>query len=295
MTGANGFIGSNLLQKLSLNSKNIIGFVRNKPNSHIKGIQYIHTDLSKKKKIDINKKIDVIIHLASVTDIDKCQKNPQLCFETNVQGSINVLDLARRKDARIIFASTSHVYGKPLLLPISEKHILNPISIYAASKASAEHLFHASSKSYGIKTDILRIFSPYGPYSPRHQIIGHIISQIVKSNSIHIGNIETKRDFIYIDDVLRAIIKAKNTKTNKTLRIFNVGTGKSIKIKDIILKFEKILGKKFLIFSEFKRKNDIPELKSNISLIKKELNWKPQISIDQGLEKTYNWYKNNVF
>lgn len=278
-----------------MSQNNIIGLVKNKPNFIIKGIQYVGIDLSKKKKIDIEKKIDVIIHLASLTDIDKCQKNPRLCFETNVQGSINVLDLARKNDSRIIFASTSHVYGKPSSLPINEKHILNPISIYAASKTSAEHLFQTSSKNYGIQTDILRIFNPYGPYSPPHQIIGRIISQLKKSNTLHLGNLETKRDFIYIDDVVDAILKTKNTKTKKDLRIFNVGSGTSIKIKDIIVILEKILGKNFTILSEPKRHNDIPELKANISLIKKELNWKPKISIHQGLEKTYNWYKNSDF
>jgi len=282
ITGSQGFIGSHLLEKFLPNNK-IIG-VNIKTHTKTKNYKSLRKDIVKLNSKDISEPLDGIIHLAAISDVDFCNNNPQKCLRTNVLGTLNVLDIARKNDSKFIFISTSHVYGKPQSLPIKEDHPKNPTSIYAVSKSIGENCCESFAKSYGLKLSILRLFSVYGSNSPPNLVISKIISQLNKK-SIQLGNIHPKRDFVFIDDVVEAIKLV--LEKSKGFAVYNVGTGKSHSILNVCNILKKLANKKIPIRSKKanSRKTDINEVVANISKIKK-LGWKSKTSLEQGLKKT---------
>jgi len=199
--------------------------------------------------------------------------------------------MCRKKDTKFIFASTSHVYGKPEKNPISEKERTKAGSIYATTKMMGENLCESYAKTYGLNIAIFRFFSLYGPYAPKHNVVYNIINQYRDNSKIKIGNLKPRRDFLYIDDAIRAI-KIVN-KNQKGFQIFNVGSGKSFSIKTVCDKIEKIIKKKVRIEVDKSkiRKNDVLEMRCSYNKIKKIHCWKPLISLDEGLKKTCDYYQ----
>jgi len=178
VTGSNGFLGTHLLEKL-LEKYNVIG-INNVLDKKRKGYFPLKKEISRLDVNDIKQKIDGIIHFAAITDVKFCEINPQKCFTTNVVGTIKALEIARKKNARFLYTSTSHVYGKPKKLPISETHSKTPTSIYSTSKMFGEICCEAYANTYGLDVSIVRIFSVYGPNSPSHLVTSRIISQLDK-------------------------------------------------------------------------------------------------------------------
>ena len=287
ITGSQGFIGSHLVCELA--TKNSIIGLNSILDKRKKNYTPIKKDIVKITPNEISGNLDGVIHLAAVTDVDYCNKNPRKCFTTNVLGTQNALDVARKKDCKFVFLSTAHVYGAPKKLPIKEDHPTNPTSIYSASKLAGEVCCTGYAKSYGMDVSIIRLFSVYGPKSPPHLVTSQIVSQLGKK-SIMLGNLNTRRDFVYISDVVRAIVTVM-TKSRR-LDVYNVGTGKSNSILDIYETLTKISGKKTPIKSirSKQRKGDIKEMRSDISKIRK-LGWRPTVTLSAGLQMLYNWHQ----
>ena len=286
ITGHNGFLGSNLLSKLISNKCKILGISKTiKKNDSIKQIKRNILDI---EDSDIPKN-SCIIHLAAITDVVYCEKYPKKCHDVNVIGTQKILEIARKKNCSMIYPSTSHVYGIPKKLPIKETHPTNATSVYSESKIKAEQLCKKFSKSYDLDISILRLFSTYGPKNSEYKVESIIIKQIITKNLIKIGNLSPKRDFIYIDDVINAFqIVSENL---KGFNIYNVGSEKSYSIQEICNILKKLNGKKIRMITDKTklRKNDVKNVVSNCSRIKK-LGWKSNVSINEGLELTLNWY-----
>ena len=286
ITGHNGFLGSNLLLKLISEKYDITGISKTiKKNNLIKQIKRNILDI---KESDIAKN-SCIIHLAAITNVAYCEKYPEECYKVNAIATQKILEIARKKNCSLIYPSTSHVYAIPHKLPIKEAHPTNATSVYSESKISGEKLCETYSKSYGLNISVLRLFSTYGPKNSEYKVESRIITQLLSNRSIKIGNLFPKRDFIYIDDVIRAFqIVMKNLKGFNT---YNVGSERSYSIQEICNILKKLSGKKNPIIVDKKklRKNDIKNVVSDCSKIKK-LGWKPKISINKGLELTLNWY-----
>jgi len=289
ITGSQGFIGSHLVSELS--TKNRIIGLNSVIDQRKKNYTPIKKDIVKLTPNEISGNLDGIIHLAAITDVDYCNKNPQKCFKTNILGTQNALDVARKKDCKFVFLSTSHVYGNPIKIPIKEDNPTNPTSIYSASKLAGEACCKGYAESYGMDISIIRLFSVYGPRSPPHLVTSRIISQLGEK-SINLGNLNTKRDFIYISDVIRAI-KIIFKKSNK-LNVYNVGFGRTHSILDVCKILERIVGRNLQIKSikPVQRKNDVIEMKSDITEIKK-IGWIPTVNLKEGLRRYYNWYLKN--
>lgn len=289
ITGHNGFIGSHLVDKLK-KKYNLIGISNNDLPSSITNIK---KDIRKISVKDFPKKIDYIIHLAAITDVAYCQRNPQKSFEINCDGTKKILEVARNLGSKFVYLSTSHVYGNPQKLPIKENHPRNPTSVYAATKLLGENLCESYSRIYGLDVDIVRLFSVYGPKSPKYLVTSKIISQSLEKKPIILGNLKPRRDFIYISDAISAIELVM--KKSSGLESYNVGRGKSYSISEICTTVSKLLGYKIPIKTSKNqtRKNDIFEIRASCSKLQ-NLGWYPKTNLADGLQKTIFWYKKDT-
>lgn len=290
ITGSGGFIGSHLAEDLLRRKSRVIGLSIDPRKIH--GMTQMYGDI--KKITSIPNDVTCIVHLAALTDVDYCQKHTKECFDTNVMGTQNMLEIARKCDSKFIFASTSQVFGIPKKLPISENAELHPSSIYATSKAAGELLCETYAKSYGLDIVVMRSFSIYGPRSPPYLVTSKIITQIINDNPVHLGNLSPKRDFLYVSDVISAyeLLIRKNL---KGFSKFNVGYGKSFSIHNICKKLIRISKKKVVVKSDKKlfRRSEIPNLVCDASSMKK-LGWKPKVPLVEGLRLTFDSFASGL-
>ena len=288
ITGATGFIGTHLIPELIKNHK-IVGISKNKikPSKNFTSYNVDITD----EKLKIKNKYTDIIHMAAYSDVTYCNLNPTKCYELNVKSTQKMLEIARKNDSNFIFLSSSHVYGNPIKQPIVEDSVCNPSTHYASSKKMSEILCETYAKTYGLDIQVARLFSVYGPKSPKSNLIFNIINQIINNSKIILGNTYPKRDFIFISDVIMGLTKILNSK-KKGFQVYNLGSGKSISVENIVKNCLNISNKKLKIISskEKRRENEINNTQANISKMKKEFNWKTEISLEKGLEITYNYY-----
>ena len=286
ISGYNGFIGSALTSRLK--KFNVIG-ISDKKVKKVKNVTSIIKSVNKINNVDIKNSFQTLIHLAAISDVSFCNTNPKKCFEINVNGTNKMLEIARKNDANIIMASSSHVYENPKHLPIKENGKLNPSSMYSSSKIMSETLCETYAKLYGLNVTVLRLFSVYGPGSPEHNVIQNIIKQMKTSSLISLGNINAKRDFVYIDDVVNAfynVIKLQK----KGFGVYNICTNRSTSIREICQQLIKQNKTKISIISDKSkiRKNDIPEIRGNNLQFKKHYHWNPKIKLEEGLKMTFN-------
>ena len=288
ITGATGFIGTNLIPQLIKNHK-IVGISKNKIKSS-KNFISSSIDITN-KNLKIKNKFTDIIHMAAHSDITYCNLNPTKCYELNVKSTQKMLEVARKKDSNFIFLSSWHAYGNPIKQPIVEDSLCNPSTHYASSKRMSEILCETYAKTYGLDIQVARLFSVYGPKSPKSSLIFNIIDQIINNSKIILGNTYPKRDFIFISDVIMGLIKILNSK-KKGFQVYNLGSGKSMSVENVVKNCLTISNKKLKIISskEKRRENEIMNIQANISKMKKEFNWKTEISLKKGLEITYNHY-----
>lgn len=290
MTGSSGFIGNYLVPQLLKQNCKVFGISKRKQKSFKNFISY-SMDISKITNSKLQNNFSKIIHMAALSDVDYCNLNPSKCYEINVNGTQKMLEIARKNDAEFIFLSSSHVYGNSKNLPLSETESSLPLSHYAASKKMSEILCETYALTYGLNIRIARIFSVYGPDSSKSNFIFNVINQVIHDSQITLGNITPKRDFIFIDDVITGLLNIINSK-KKGCNIYNLGTGKSTSIVDLINLVLNFSNKKMRIISKKDkiRKNDVLEVCANISKMNSQFNWKPQVSLKKGLEITYKHY-----
>jgi len=290
VTGSNGFIGNYAIPQLLNQNYKIFGISKKKQKIS-KNFNSEKIDITKRNNLNLKNNFSKIIHMAAISDVDYCNNNPEKCYEVNVNGTKNILELARKKDTEFIFLSSSHVYGNSKKKSFSETELNSPLSHYASSKKMSEILCETYSLTYGLNVRIARIFSVYGPNSSKSNLIFNIIDQLKYNSQISLGNITPKRDFIFIDDLISGLLNIVNSK-KKGFNIYNLGTGKSTSVSDVIDLILKFSNKKLPVKSQKNkvRKNDILNVCANISKMNSHFNWKPKISLKKGLEITYNFY-----
>jgi len=280
ITGYDGFIGTNLVSYLQSKNLNVIGISdRKNKKTNFKTIQ---KDIRKIQPTEIPKKTSLIIHLAALTDVDYCENHSDQCFDINVLGTMKILEAARKNNSKLIFISSSHVFGNPKKIPIKESDPKNPISVYGASKLCAEQLCETYSKKFDMDISIIRLFSVYGKKENGNDVISKIISQMMNKNSIQLGNLYPKRDFVYVNDVINAIHLVMQN--SKKFKIFNVGTMKSYSIFEIYKILKDLTGKNVQLKSKksLLRKTDIENVVADNSKIK-TIGWKTITPIKKGL------------
>lgn len=275
ITGSSGFIGKHLINFLFANYS---------------GIEIIEIDISKGIDItDANSlstvpEFDYVIHLAGKSFVPDSFINPQNFYYTNVIGTLNILELCRKFNSKIIFFS-SYVYGAPEYLPIDENHPIRAFNPYAQSKILCEGLCQGYHRDFNIPTLIFRPFNIYGPGQNDSFLIPWILKQIKNGETIiNLKDSRPRRDFIYISDVVTAIESALFTPFD--FQTLNIASGKSISVEDLTNIVSEISGNRHLRFnfdSKEIRKNEVLETVGSIKRIKDVLNWEPSISLVEGI------------
>ena len=315
ITGSEGFIGSHLTERLAslgykvkayvqYNSFNSIGWLKNIDQKLAKNIEIVFGDVRDSYNLEHNmKNCDYVYHLASLIAIPYSYKSPQSYIETNTLGTLNVIQAAQKnKIKKIIHTSTSEVYGNAQRIPITENHPLVGQSPYAASKIGADQIAISMSKSKNIPIIIIRPFNTFGPRQSLRAVIPTIILQfIMKKKVLRIGNLNTSRDFNYVQDTCNGFLCAMKSKF-KNAEVFNLATGKDFKIHHIISILSEITNFYPKVLVENKRirpkKSEIFRLIGSAQKAKQNLNFKQQYASKEGFKKslriTYDWFLKNI-
>jgi len=307
ITGGCGFIGSHLTEHLvqrgyevtvfdRYNSNNDWGWLEN--SIFNKDFNVILGDIrdydSVKNAVKGN---NVVLHLAALIGIPYSYISPLAYLKTNVEGTYNVLQSSKELEiSKTVITSTSEVYGSAIYSPINEDHPLQPQSPYSASKIGADNLALSYYNSFDLPVTIIRPFNTYGPRQSARAIIPAIFSQLISSKDISLGNLSTVRDFTFVEDLCMAYeILLKNNIFNG--EVVNVGSNQGISISQLIEKIFEITNlKKKIVVSEDrirKNKSEVNHLLCDNKKILSLTDWKPKISLDDGLRKTYSWIEKN--
>ena len=303
VTGGAGFIGSSLVRILLKNGYDVVVL----DNFNIGSLDYmpksdkltvIPGDVRDYEIVKtIMKNTPIVVHLAAQAFIPLGYQLPFYVANINVNGSLTVFKAAlETKVRRLIHISSGEVYGNAEYLPIDENHPIKPVSTYAAAKASADMFAQTMYFEQKLPVVILRPFSVYGPRATLPYIWPELIRQFLKEEKVRTGFLESKRDFMYVDDFSNAILKAIESEIiGETI---NIGSGKSWSMYELVELIREITGKynkEIVIDKKRIRPVEVVHVRTDTKKAEKLLNWKAQIDIREGFKKTIEWYlKNNM-
>lgn len=297
MTGGAGFIGSHLVNRLvkqgykvTVLDNLLTGKLENvKEFLDGSGFKFVKGDVRVRRDVEeAVKDVDVVFHLAAITSVPYSFKHPNVTMKVNVEGARNLLEACLRgRVERFIYVSTCAVYGEPEYLPINEKHPAKPISPYAESKLEAERLCMEFQETYGLKTTVLRPFNVYGP-GMRNDQYGGVIARFIErlrigKPPIIYGDGEQTRDFVHVEDAVRAIILALDNE-KAVGKTFNVATGVATSIKRLAQLMIDLFGANGIKPKHLKaRMGDLRNSYADIREAKTILGFEPRISLKEGL------------
>lgn len=310
ITGGAGFIGSHLAERLLAETNANVAVVDdlndfysprlkkiNLENlSAIRPFAFYQVDIrsfDELSKVFSAFRPDKIVHLAARAGVRPSLDEPILYTETNVNGTLNLLELARRNDVpQFIFGSSSSVYGINGKIPFSEDdRIYQTISPYAATKAAGEHICHTYAHLYGIRTVCLRFFTVYGPRQRPDLAICKFSRLISEGKPIPVyGDGTTRRDYTYIDDIIQGIRAAMDYEASD-FEIFNLGESQTVELNRLISLLEENLGKNAIIDRRPMQPGDVPVTFADITKARTLLKYNPQTKIEDGIPKFVDWFK----
>jgi UDP-glucose 4-epimerase len=306
VTGGAGFIGINLCQKL-LQESNLVVIIDNF-NQYYGGKEarlqntlsefevgkeyFVHNkDLINQTAFDqIDQDFDYIFHLAAQAGVRYSIQNPVEVTRNNIESSVNVFEHASKlQPKKVIYASSSSVYGNPTYTPLDENHPKNPISPYAVSKLAGEMYADYYFREKKLPVSSLRFYTVYGPRGRPDMAIRKFFNLMLQDKEIMIyGDGEQLRDFTYISDIVNGLIlAAENPKSMG--KVFNLGCSNPIKVIDLVAKMYEISGKKQKLKFVEKQEGDVDITHSDITKAKEILGYSPKVYIDEGLQKTFKW------
>lgn len=299
VTGGAGFIGSNLTAYLRGEGHDVIVLddfsSSGRKTLDIKGVKLVKGSIGDSRLLGrLLSGIDVVFHLAATGIIKFSLENPPAYFKNNLLNGIALLDAMRKKGVKkIVYSSSSGVYGEPERIPIREDDRKEPINPYGASKLAFEHALSSYYHAFGIESVSLRYFNVYGPgdkQQPVTRAVPQWIQAALKNEIVPVyWNLQQKKDYVFIDDVVKANILA--AAKGRGASVYNVGSGKGFVMREIFRTLEKVLGRELEAKNMGERAGDPSILVADIAKIKKELGWKPEVGLSIGLEKTVEYYK----
>jgi nucleoside-diphosphate-sugar epimerase len=275
VTGSKGFVGRNLVKQLIHLKHHVIEI------DIASGIDI--TDPEQCRSIPF---FDIMIHLAGKIFVPESFNSPAEFYRVNLTGTLNMLDLCRKYNARFVFSS-SYIYGNPKYLPIDENHPVQAFNPYADSKILAEHLCFSYNNFFKVKSVIVRPFNLYGKDQHDDLLISSIIKQ-AKTGNIYLKSSKPRRDFIYIEDAISAFIKILDFYPT-SVELFNIGSGQSHSVLETVTLINNLYDNTLNIsFSEEERNNEVLDTVANIEKARKLLDWEPLVSFEEGLRKCIN-------
>lgn len=300
VTGGAGFIGSNLVSRLVREGYSVVVLddFSSGLRSNLKNLncEIVVGSLTNKNLVfQCMEGAELVFHLGARGSVPRSVKSPLKTFSTNVVGTLNVLESARSFKSKVIFSSSSSIYGANTELPKTEKSWASPLSPYAASKLSGEALALSYSSSYNIEVVILRFFNVYGPFQrPDHEYAAVIPKWLWKSmqgESIHIfGDGNQLRDFTYVGDVVESLIRVARKEFRLQTPI-NVAFGKPISLNMLVKEIERISGRLKVIY-DVEREGDVRHSTNDPMMFFDVLGKVPYTEISVGIQNTYEWLKN---
>lgn len=310
VTGAGGFIGSHLVEALLAAGARVRAFVRytsrREPGllrdlspADFAKVEIVPGDLRDARAVrEAAHGCRVVFHLGALISIPYSYLHPVEVASTNFTGSLNVLAACLDEGVqRLVHTSTSEVYGTARHVPIDEGHPLQGQSPYSASKIGADKLAESFYSAYNLPVVTVRPFNTYGPRQSARAVIPTIITQALAGDTVRLGNLETTRDFTYVDDTVRGFLLAAEAQSVEG-QAFNLGTGTEISIGDLARRIIRILGRPVEVSLEAQRlrpeKSEVMRLLSDNSLAARRLGWAPEISLEQGLERTIAWVREHL-
>ncbi|WP_417832235.1 SDR family NAD(P)-dependent oxidoreductase [Terasakiella sp.] len=308
VTGAAGFIGSHLCETLTQKGANVTAFVHYNSLNRFGWLDYsrlkndmeiVLGDITDSNYIDqLIKEKDTVFHLAALIGIPYSYVAPDSYIQTNIIGTTNVLKAVRRhQNRRLIHTSTSEVYGTAQFVPIDESHPLQGQSPYSASKIGADMMAESYYRSFDVPVTIVRPFNTFGPRQSMRAVIPTIISQCLRNQPIQLGNVTPTRDMNYVSNTVAGFIMAAecNDAIGETI---NLGSGREISIGDLAKLIIQLCGNDNPLEEDLTRtrpkNSEVERLLADSSKAKQLLGWSSEITLEEGLKQTIEWFRENI-
>jgi NAD dependent epimerase/dehydratase len=305
VTGAGGFIGGHLVQRLvrdgarvralvRYNSRNERGTLDWIPPEALGDVEAVLGDLRDVESVDrAVSGSEIVFHLGAQIAIPYSFVNPRDFFETNVLGTLNVAQAALTRDvSRIVHTSTSEVYGTARQIPITEDHPLEPQSPYAASKVAADKLMDSYHRSFRLPVTVLRPFNTYGPHQSARAVIPTIVSQALEGDVLRLGSLEPRRDLTFVADTVDGFVRA-GAAPDAVGRTVQLGTGRDVSIGDVVRIVGEVLGRELTVQKDPDRvrpeASEVMRLIASPALASELIGWAPQTDLEEGLRRTIEW------
>lgn len=296
VTGGDGFIGSHLVERLEADGHVVTALAQyNSAGSFGWLKQGTLGDIRDARQVDaLCSGRDVIFHLAALIDIPYSYSAPESYIQTNVMGTLNVLEAARRHGCKVVHTSTSEVYGTPETVPIRETHPLQAQSPYAASKIAADQLALSFHRSYGLDVRVLRPFNTYGPRQSTRGVLSHILTQLLAGEkNVPLGNVLPRRDFTYVSDTVDGFVRAMDLPAGETVHL---GSGHSLSVAELFALCCDATGAHDAYMKPDEERmrpkaSEVMVLESDPSKARELMGWEAKVGLGAGICKTVAWLR----
>jgi NAD dependent epimerase/dehydratase len=310
ITGAGGFIGSRLCEVMVSAGWDVRAFVRYTSHDHVGALAHADAEIVKQMELvvgdlrdagavnDAAHGCDVILHLGAIIAIPYSYRHPREVVDTNVLGTLNVLEAARHHGVgRVVHTSSSEVYGSAVSPSIVESHPLQAQSPYAAAKIGADKLAESYWRSFGLPIVTLRPFNTYGPRQSPRAVIPTILTQALRGRVVKLGSLAPTRDFTFVDDTAAAFALAANA-PGIDGEVIHLGTGREVSIGELVDIAARVLGKELDVVQEDARvrpsTSEVHRLLSDPSNAQAQLGWSPIVQLEDGIRRTADWLAINA-
>ena len=308
MTGAGGFIGSHLVDRLVLEGAQVRAFLHYNSrgdvgalawDSDLSSVDLRFGDLRDQATLEAAAAgCEVILHLGALIAIPYSYLAPRDVLDTNVVGTLNVLGAGQRVAAELVVCmSTSEVYGTPEGPAITERDRLNAQSPYAASKIAADQLALSFHRSYGMPVGVVRPFNTYGPRQSARAVIPTILTQALTGGEISLGSLHPVRDFLYVEDTVAGVLDFAAWE-GAPGSLLHLGTGAGVTVGDIVELAGELVGRELEVSHDERRvrpdASEVQRLVCDASAARERLGWEPRVSLREGLERTAAWIERNL-
>jgi NAD dependent epimerase/dehydratase len=310
VTGAGGFIGSHVVEFVVGEGANVRGFVRYNSRSDRGWLERLDPAVADEVDVFTGDFVnpeaasnavagcEIVLHLGALIPIPYSYQHPREFVETNVVGTLNVLEASRRAGvARVVQASSSEVYGTAQSIPMTEQHPLHPQSPYAATKVGSDQLALSYAHAFDLEVVVVRPFNTFGPRQSARAVIPAIITQALTRSHLELGSTDTTRDFLYVTDTARGIARCAEV-AGVAGEVFNLGTGREVSIQQVVEHVSAAVGKELpVVVAEERLRpagSEVERLCGSAEKARERLGWEPDVAFDEGLRRTIDWISSSL-